>query len=85
MVLHGTVLYCMRSWLRRAGCVSQDAYILHLFKFSSDVNWTMCQLDNARQARVKNGVTKQMITISQCSDNPLTACSLSESGNKRTI
>ena len=29
MVLHGTVLYCMRSWLRRAGCVSQDAYILH--------------------------------------------------------
>ena len=27
------VLYCivLRSWLRRAGCVSQDAYILHMY------------------------------------------------------
>ena len=29
----GNAQYCMllRCWLQRAGCVSQDAYILHLF------------------------------------------------------
>ena len=30
MVLHGIVLY--HCWLRRAGCVSQDTYLLYLSK-----------------------------------------------------
>ena len=33
MVLQGIVLYC---WLRRAGCISQDTYLLYIYTLEVD-------------------------------------------------